>query len=97
MDIQTIIKQLRKALECKDDKELRLRIEVVTDMLEETSKPLVLPPQPAQPTQPLQPTQPRYEQPAQPGTYRSPRAKGPSGPGAIVGGEQITYRRPAGT
>ena len=91
MDIQTIIKQLRKALECKDDKELRLRVEVVTDMLEETSKPLALPPQPAQPIQP------RYEQPAQPGTYRSPRAKGPSGPGAIVGGEQITYHRPAGT
>lgn len=94
MDIQTVIKQLRKALECKDDKELRLRVEVVTDMLEETSKPLALPPQPVQPTQP---TLPRYEQPTPPGTYRSPRAKGPSGPGAIVGGEQITYRRPAGT
>ena len=97
MDTKTVIKQLRKALECKDDKELRLRVEVVTDMLEEINKPIVLPQQPVLPIQPVQPIQPVYEQPTPPGTYRSPRAKGPNGPGAIVGGEQITYRRPPNT
>lgn len=87
MDVKTVIKQLRKALDAKDDKELRLRVEVLADMLEET--------QPAPLTLPIQP---RYEDPVQPNVYRSPaRSKGPSGPGAILGGEQLTYRRPAGT
>lgn len=89
MDVKTVINQLKKALASKDDKELRLRVEVLADMLEETQPvPLTLP------------IQPRYEEPvqqAQPGTFRSPRAKGPSGPGAIVGGEQLTYRRPPNT
>lgn len=89
MDVKTVIKQLRKALDAKDDKELRLRVEVLADVLEES--------QPAPLTLPIQP---RYEEPvqqAQPGTFRSPRVKGPSGPGAIIGGEQLTYRRPPNT
>jgi hypothetical protein len=41
---QVIINQLEKALKCKDDKELRLRVEVLLDMLkEETPRPTYIP------------------------------------------------------
>lgn len=76
------IKQLEKALACKDDKELRLRVEVLLDILKERV------PQPIQPIQrPVQPAQP-------PKQKRTPQ---PKSAGAIVGGEQITYSRPPGT
>lgn len=97
MDVKTVIKQLRKALDTKDDKELRLRVEVLADMLEET-QPIVLPIQPSQPATPLNPY---YESAPTPGLkppYKiTSRSKGPNGPGAIIGGEQINYTRPAGT
>lgn len=40
METKAIIKQLEKALQCKEDKELRLRIEVLVDMLKEIPEPL---------------------------------------------------------
>ena len=40
METKAIIKQLEKALQCKEDKELRLRIEVLVDMLKEIPGPL---------------------------------------------------------
>lgn len=43
METKAIIKQLEKALQCKEDKELRLRIEVLVDMLKEIPEPLVPP------------------------------------------------------
>ena len=54
---QVIISQLEKALKCKDDKELRLRVEVLVDMLKEAPEPIKLPVNlPSQsPVQPLQP------------------------------------------
>lgn len=104
MDVKTVIKQLRKALDAKDDKgakddeKLRLRVEVLADMLEET-QPITLPIQPSQPATPLNPYY--YESNPTPGLkppYKTTsRSKGPNGPGAIVGGEQINYTRPAGT
>lgn len=99
MDVKTVINQLKKALASKDDKELRLRVEVLADMLEETQPaPLTLPIQPSQPAAPLSPY---YESTPTPGLkppYKiTSRNKGPNGPGAIVGGEQINYTRPAGT
>ena len=43
METKAIIKQLEKALQCKEDKELRLRIEVLVDMLKEIPEPLTPP------------------------------------------------------
>lgn len=56
MDNKSIIKQLEKALE-KEDKELRLRVEVLVDMMKEyTFTPQIIPPTPA-------PEWPRVPQP----------------------------------
>lgn len=86
----SVIKQLEKALDCKDE-ELRIRIEVLVDMLKENnSSPL--------PTS--RPAQPYYNQPTLDMnkvtvSNNPPKIKGP---GAIVStGEQINYTRPAGT
>lgn len=78
----TIIKQLEKALECKDDKELRLRVEVLLDIVK-SNQPVQIQPQ----VQPLiRPQEPHLAQ---------PQVKGV---GAIVSnGEEITYTRPEGT
>ena len=38
-----VIKQLEKALECKDDKELRLRVEVLLDILKEQPERPIIP------------------------------------------------------
>lgn len=89
MNTDAIIKQLEKALAKKDDKELRLRVEVLVDILKE-SKPLV-------PTPMSVPIQPRLgDTPISKPTITSqPKI---NGPGAIVGGgEQINYTRPEGT
>lgn len=53
MNTDAIIKQLEKALSKKDDKELRLRVEVLVDMLKESrpALPVVTPTQPATPLQ----------------------------------------------
>lgn len=98
MNTDAIIKQLEKALSKKDDKELRLRVEVLVDMLKE-SRPLIPTPM-SVPTQPATPLQPYYD--------NTPTLKPPyevtsssnkiNGAGPIVGGgEQITYKRPKGT
>ena len=110
MDNKSIIKQLEKALE-KEDKELRLRVEVLVDMMKEyTYVPQIIPPTPT-------PEWPRVPQPTV--TYDSDtvsdtvgqsvseakkkpiRESNPGnvrGSGGIVSnGEQITYSRPKGT
>lgn len=79
----TVIAQLEKALKCKDDKELRLRVEVLVDILKDQQpRPI---PQPAQSSQPVPSTLPQ----------QTPQV---NGAGAIVSnGEQINYTRPKGT
>lgn len=110
MDNKSIIKQLEKALE-KEDKELRLRVEVLVDMMKEyTFVPQIIPPTPA-------PEWPKVPQPTV--TYESDTVSDTVGqsvseakkkpiregnPGSVRGsggivsnGEQITYSRPKGT
>ena len=53
MNIQAIISQLEKALKTKDDKELRLRVEILLEFLRDTAPP-VQPVQPIEHSQPLQ-------------------------------------------
>lgn len=97
MNTDAIIKQLEKALGKKDDKELRLRVEVLVDILKESkARPFV------SPSQPAQPILPRYEEPSQPSLeppYKiTSQSNKINGAGPIVGGgEQITYQRPKGT
>lgn len=90
----TIIRQLEKALECKDDKELRLRVEVLLDMIKE-QQPAPYIPQPM--PQPIQTT---YDEKL----LTSPTVTGQSSPkvngaGAIssINSEQIQYKRPPHT
>lgn len=86
MNTDAIIKQLEKALSKKDDKELRLRVEVLVDMLKET-----------RPSIPVQPV--HYEEPLPQTPYKvTQQSNKINGAGPIVGGgEQITYQRPEGT
>lgn len=90
----TIIKQLEKALECKDDKELRLRVEVLLDMIKE-QQPVPYIPQPM--PQPIQTTY--DEKLLTPPTVTGSSSTKVNGAGSIssVNSEQITYKRPAGT
>lgn len=53
----TIIAQLEKALKCKEDKELRLRVEVLVDILKDQQPRPV--PQSSQPVLPATPAQPK--------------------------------------
>lgn len=96
MNTDAIIKMLEKALAKKDDKELRLRVEVLVEVLKE-AKPTPLPvltPQPATPLKPYYDNTPTLTPPYEV-TAQTPKV---SGPGAIVGGgEQINYKRPKGT
>ena len=80
----TIITQLEKALKSKEDKELRLRVEVLLDMLKDQQpKPVAQSSQYAPSALPQQTTQ------------TQPQV---NGAGAIVSnGEQINYTRPKGT
>ena len=107
MNPATIIKQLEKALECKDDNELRLRVEVLVDILKETprSLPSISPVQPVQPLN-IPTTYETFNKPAN--NYLSSNTgqkitgkKGNKvrGTGSItsVDSEQINYSRPAGT
>ena len=97
METKSIIKQLEKALACKEDKELRLRIEVLVDMLKDApaEKPVEnIAPAPYIPVQPTPlPTYYENSPMPKPGKVTS-KIKGP---GVIVGGEQINYTRPKGT
>lgn len=97
MNTDAIVKQLEKALAKKDDKELRLRVEVLVDMLKET-RPVPTPM--SVPTQPATPLQPYYDNTPIPKTpYKvTSQSNKINGAGPIVGGgEQITYQRPEGT
>ena len=99
MNSDAFIKQLKKALDCKDDKELRLRVEVIVDLLEETG--MVRTPMPA--PQPV--TFPTIPQPTvdlgPKDTYTVSGQKGNKvkGAGSItsMNSEQINYRRPPNT
>ena len=109
MDSKSIIKQLEKALE-KDDKELRLRVEVLVDMIKESQpiSPNIPPISPQYPTIP-QPTV-TYESDTVSDTVgqsvseakKKPIKEGNPGSvrgsgGIVSNGEQITYSRPKGT
>lgn len=90
MNTDAIIKQLKKALACKDDKELRLRVEVIVDMMEES---VVV-------RTPMSAPQPTFQPIPQP-TVSISGQKGNKvkGAGAIspINSEQINYTRPEGT
>lgn len=93
-----IISQLEKALECDDDKELRLRVEVLLDVIKDQrpSFPQVTPqtfPQ-GYPQEPAKITSTYFKN--EPTLTNNPPKI--NGPGAIVStGEQINYKRPEGT
>ena len=90
---QTIIKQLEKALECKDDKELRLRVEVLVDMIKDQQPQIIPQPMP-------QPIQTTYDEKLlTPPTVTGSSSTRVNGSGSIssVNSEQINYTRPKGT
>lgn len=87
----SVIKQLEKALKSKDDKELRMRVEVLLDMLKDQQ------PHPVVPTVAPTPQTTYYEAPPKP-TVSGQASPKINGAGAIVSnGEQINYTRPKGT
>lgn len=94
----TIVTQLEKALECKDDKELRLRVEVLLDIIKE-SRPAQTPTFPQTfpqgfPQEPAKITSTYFEN--KPTLTNNPPKI--NGAGAILSkGEQINYTRPKGT
>lgn len=90
----TVITQLEKALKSKDDKELRLRVEVLLDMLKDQQRPIITPTV-TPPT--VAPQTTYYEAPPKP-TVSGQASPKINGVGAIVSnGEQINYTRPKGT
>ena len=94
----TVLSQLKKALECKDDKELRLRVEVIVDFMEEESFPQSFPqttpifPQP-QPLSPYYKNEPMLENQK----ITVDKSNYINGAPASMGKDQINYSRPAGT
>lgn len=101
MNNQTIIKHLEKALACKENKELRLRIEVLLDMLkEEPARPVFIPTQtPVEPLRPYYSTEPTLDKELKPPYKVTSGAPKINGAGAITSAnsEQINYTRPKGT
>lgn len=104
MDNSSIIKQLEKALE-KEDKELRLRIEVLVDMLKEYTFTPVTPLQPyyetlqeiPRPTVTMEDVSQSVIE-AKKNPPREIKDTAPKGAGSIISnGEQITYTRPPNT
>ena len=94
----TIIRQLEKALECKDDKELRLRVEVLLNMIKEQQTPFI----PQQPAQPLPTYYDTTSEPALKPPYKVTSGVSGTkvnGAGSIssINSEQIQYKRPKGT
>lgn len=59
MNNQTIIKQLEKALECKELKEMKMRVEVLVDILKESGPTFIPARQQPTPQPTPQPQQPR--------------------------------------
>lgn len=99
MDTKAIIKQLEKALECKDDKELRLRVEVLADMLKDIPEPS-RPPVSLPSQSPIAPLPTYYEtSPVPKPTVTAKKQPKIEGVGAIVSAnsEQVNYTRPKGT
>ena len=101
MNTEAIIKQLKKALDCKDDKELRLRVEVIVDLLEETSMvrtPMSLP-QVQQVSSRVLPDPAVDLGPKVTYTVSGQKSNKVRGAGSITStnSEQINYRRPKGT
>lgn len=99
----TIIAQLEKALEAKDEKEMRIRIEVLLDFLKD--QPVVVP-NPLPSSSPSRPIGPYYEidrtNKPLPVTVKQPDPNKVMGGavdngGVIVGGEELTLTRPEGT
>lgn len=83
----TVITQLEKALKSKDDKELRLRVEVLLDMLKDQQpRPM---PQPIQSSQSVPSALPQQ-------TVTTPQVNG-AGAISSARSEQINYTRPKGT
>ena len=90
-----IISQLEKALECDDDKELRLRVEVLLDVIKD-QRPSFPTPQTFPQVSPQGPANNSTYFENKPALTNNPPKI--NGPGAIVStGEQINYKRPAGT
>lgn len=99
MNTDAVIKQLKKALACKDDKELRLRVEVIVDMMEEVgarSFPQTFPQPASQPTQPLFPERKPFLEANTITGQAGNKVRG-AGPISSVGTEQINYSRPKNT
>lgn len=92
----TVLSQLKKALECKDDKELRLRVEVIVDFMEEESYTQAFPQTSPQPPTPLTPY---YKNEPMLGNQKVTVDKSNyvNGAPASMGRDQINYSRPAGT
>lgn len=94
----TIIAQLEKALEAKDEKEMRIRIEVLLDFLKD--QPVVVPnPLPSRPIGPYYEVDKARPLPV---TVKQPDPNKIMGGavdngGVIVGGEELTLTRPEGT
>lgn len=91
-----IISQLEKALECDDDKELRLRVEVLLDVIKDQRPSLITPQTFPQgfPQKPAEITSTYFKN--EPTLTNNPPKI--NGPGAIVStGEQINYKRPPNT
>ena len=97
----TIIKQLEKALECKDDKELRLRVEVLLDMIKDQGQPIptYIPPQPIPQTTYEEIPRPTVQIGGAEPTVTGSSSTKITGAGSItsVNSEQINYKRPKGT
>lgn len=91
---QTIIKQLEKALECKDDKELRLRVEVLLDMIKDQTPQYNV----FQNNIPA-PTVVATQEPTTHGPITGAAGTRVNGSGSIssINSEQVNYKRPAGT
>lgn len=90
-----IISQLEKALECDDDKELRLRVEVLLDVIKDQRPSFPTPQTFPQVSPQGQANNSTYFENKPTLTNNPPKI---NGSGAIVStGEQINYKRPAGT
>lgn len=87
----TVLSQLKKALECKDDKELRLRVSVIVDFMEEEGSAQPFPQTSPQP----QPLPTYYEN--KPQKVTADTSNYINGAPASMGRDQINYSRPAGT
>lgn len=93
MNSDLVLKQLDKALSEKDDKVLRLRVDVLRDFVAEMGKTNT---RFSQPVSSAQATS-LGPQPSQLAPTDLQGGKSPTGPGALVGGDDLVkYTRPKG-